>query len=452
MTRHHDRFQTQNRCGADPASDSDPRPAVDSSASTPGGPAPGGAAAAVSDRLRRDRGLRETVVGHLLPTLTPCATQSGERTRRDVAAYVDAGVGVLLSALDAAPAEDHLGLLGQAGARWAREGVPIDVIHHAVHEGLKVVVRQHAEAAAGFDVDALRQLGLRLVDATAGMSAAIASAYMKELRTVAAERHHTMYTLATAMLSGRQTATMVRQFGIPPADSYFVIPLTISAGTRRRPSRKDDRRQVNRRVRAALQRALDEYCVGALSLLRRDGGVLLLPTEFGEENLDDLVMRIGELTNAEITAVVMVCDTTEIPSSYRWAVELLDAANRSSRRPGLYRFADLAVDYQLTRPGPGRESISALLRPLQRHPELLNTLTQYIRSDFSAKRTARALGIHQNTINYRFGRIEKLVGVDPSSSEGLWRLYSALAASGLVDLSPPNTTAGASAPGPGHAT
>ncbi|MFC8529301.1 PucR family transcriptional regulator [Nocardia sp. NPDC057227] len=83
---------------------------------------------------------------------------------------------------------------------------------------------------------------------------------------------------------------------------------------------------------------------------------------------------------------------------------------------------------QLTRPGPARAHLAAMLDPLDAHPELLQTLRVHFRNESNRKRTARELYVHPNTVDYRLRRIARLTGHDPVTGGGAWRLRSALTA------------------------
>ncbi|PSK32159.1 PucR family transcriptional regulator, partial [Nocardia seriolae] len=95
---------------------------------------------------------------------------------------------------------------------------------------------------------------------------------------------------------------------------------------------------------------------------------------------------------------------------------------------GLFRFDELALEYQLTRPGPGRDHLGSLLDPLDEHAELLETLQSHISNNLNRQRTARMLHVHTNTVDYRLKRIGQLTGFDPTQASGLWYLRSALVA------------------------
>ncbi|RDI42001.1 PucR family transcriptional regulator, partial [Nocardia mexicana] len=189
-----------------------------------------------------------------------------------------------------------------------------------------------------------------------------------------------------------------------------------------------------RRKLRRLQAELATRCGStALSLLSVDGGTLLLPVEAaGDDTLDELIASLSRAARVPVTATVVTAGTDTIPTAADQAHQLLDMVSRLRLEPGLYRFDHLALEYQLTRPGPGLEFLRSLLVPLDEHPELLDTLRTHIAHNLNRQRTARLLHVHTNTVDYRLKRIGQLTGFDPTQASGLWYLRSALVARSYV--------------------
>ncbi|MBF6194268.1 helix-turn-helix domain-containing protein [Nocardia implantans] len=97
---------------------------------------------------------------------------------------------------------------------------------------------------------------------------------------------------------------------------------------------------------------------------------------------------------------------------------------------------DLALECQLTRPGPGRDRLAALLDPLEGHPELFDTLREHIRNDFNRLRTSRTMYPHPNTVDHRLERIGRLTGSDTAVAHALYRLRAALIARTYTQSAP----------------
>ncbi|WP_216898375.1 PucR family transcriptional regulator [Nocardia alni] len=233
-------------------------------------------------------------------------------------------------------------------------------------------------------------------------------------------RHGTSEDLAAALLAGDVAIALARNCGVGIAASYFIVAVSIPGG---RPGDAESERVVGR-----LRGVLAGWFGGnVLSLLSPLGGTVLIPVESGtDEGLD---IRLAQLsTVARFTAAVVSAAPGQIPSAARRAHELLELAVEFGRPGRVYRFADLALEYQLTRPGPGRERLAALLEPLGEYPELLETLRLHLCENLGRQRLARRLHIHPNTLDYRFKRIARQTGLDPTHPIGQWYLRSAFVA------------------------
>ncbi|MGW8651581.1 PucR family transcriptional regulator [Nocardia salmonicida] len=92
----------------------------------------------------------------------------------------------------------------------------------------------------------------------------------------------------------------------------------------------------------------------------------------------------------------------------------------------------MAIEYQLTRPGPAREHLAGVIAPLATHPELLETLRTYMATGLNRKATGRRLHVHPNTIDYRLRRVSGLTDLDLTTAEGILRARIALLADDMV--------------------
>ncbi|NUS44955.1 MAG: helix-turn-helix domain-containing protein [Mycobacteriaceae bacterium] len=316
-------------------------------------------------------------------------------------------------------------LLRESADRWARHGVPIEAVHHAVHQGLRDGFDRLARASSQ-DYDALvagAKLTVAMLDT---MISTVSGSYIRQVRAEVGERHAAVHTLTSALLGGHPTSAMVRG-RIEIAPSYCVVAVAIA------PHYDESNPVLNAQViaRRKLRRAqaeLENRCgETALSLLSVDGGTVLVPSaDFADADLEDLVARLAAAAQAAVTATVVRAEPDEVPCAADQAHELLDMVKRLGLGAGLHRFEDRALEFQLTRPGPGRESLRALVAPLAGHPDLLDTLQQHIANNLNRRRTAETLGVHANTVDYRLKRINQLTGVDPTEPAGIWYLRSAL--------------------------
>ncbi|MFD6456321.1 PucR family transcriptional regulator [Nocardia sp. NPDC060220] len=358
-----------------------------------------------------------------------CGTLPGDAISGDVTTITRICLEFAVGMLDGRDVPSQLQRLQDAASAWAREGVPIDTIHHSIAEGFKIGLDLVVSSASGKDFDSLVggvKVVMELLDT---ITAQISLAYVRELRGVVSEHHTAVHTLTSALLGGHSTSTMARECGITIAETYAVFALAIPQH-REEANPALDSKVVARRKLRRVQAELAKRCGdSALSLLSVDGGTVLIPANaFDREGLTALVAQLSQAAQVGITAAMVETSTTGVPDAADQAHELLDMVQRLEVTSGLYRFDELALEYQLTRPGPGREFLGSLLDPLDQYPELLETLQRHIANNLNRQRTARVLHVHTNTVDYRLKRIGQLTGFDPTQPSGLWYLRSALVA------------------------
>ncbi|MEU0546073.1 helix-turn-helix domain-containing protein [Nocardia sp. NPDC005978] len=387
------------------------------------------AATAISTPLHDARTLSRTLVTHFAEHVAPCGTLPGDALRGDVTAVTRTCLELAAAVLEGRDGGAKLERLRRAGADWAREGIPIGTIHRAVHDGFALGFDLIVDSAGPEQYDRIAETARRLMEVQAMVGTAFAVAYVREHRAVAAEHHSAVHTVTSALLAGHSAATMARAGGVEIDEAYHVLALGIPAHVGESDPATDPKVVARRKLRR-LQSELADRCAGrALALLGTDGGTVLLPqSAIVAADLESLVLALSVAAQVPITAIALHTATAAIPAAADQGHELLDLVHRLGCAPGLYNFDDLAMEYQLTRPGPGREYLGALLDPLDEHPELLETLRRHIANDLNRKRTARVLGVHANTVDYRLKRIALLTGFDPAQSSGLWYLRSALVA------------------------
>ncbi|MFD6396858.1 PucR family transcriptional regulator [Nocardia sp. NPDC060249] len=379
--------------------------------------------------LKDVRALSRQMVGHFVATVAPCGTLPGDAISGDVTTITRICLEFAVGMLDGRDVPSQLQRLQDAAGAWAREGVPIDTIHHSIAEGFKIGLDLVVSSASGKDFDSLVggvKVVMELLDT---ITAQISLAYVRELRGVVSEHHTAVHTLTSALLGGHSTSTMARECGITIAETYAVFALAIPQH-REEANPALDSKVVARRKLRRVQAELAKRCGdSALSLLSVDGGTVLIPADaFDREGLTALVAQLSQAAQVGITAAMVETSTTGVPDAADQAHELLDMVQRLEVTSGLYRFDELALEYQLTRPGPGREFLGSLLDPLDQYPELLETLQRHIANNLNRQRTARVLHVHTNTVDYRLKRIGQLTGFDPTQPSGLWYLRSALVA------------------------
>lgn len=327
----------------------------------------------------------------------------------------------LLTGGDTARSLDRL---ARSAAAWAQAGIPVEAVLHHMHDTVRKSLDELA-ANRGHPGGILE--GTRcLVHVLGTLGATVARAFAEEIEAQA----RGAVTPAPAGTPVPGSPTTLCPAGFPHDRAAVVLAVSIPG----HPDENDPRldrylaaRRKLRRVRAEL--AAHPRGREAVVLLSPGGGTVLLPGEpCDETELEDLVAALARAAQVPITAVRATAEATDVRRTIDRAHSILDIVERLDYPPGMYRFADFALEYQLSRPGPGRAALEAHLAPLEAFPELLETLRRYIGNNLDRQRTARVMRIHPNTLTYRLKRIEEITGLDPARPAGVWQLRSALIA------------------------
>lgn len=170
-------------------------------------------------------------------------------------------------------------------------------------------------------------------------------------------------------------------------------------------------RRKLRRLRGELERGVGGP---VLSALHPDGGTALIPltgvaSDADWARLDVLVASAARAAGADVPVGALVAAPA---GGGRGEHGGRGARCRGRRRPAAGGApvgrrgtgVDVALEFQLTRPGPARDSLAALLEPVMSAPELLGTLRAYFRNGLSGRNTAKELHLHPNTVPAAPGR------------------------------------------------
>jgi hypothetical protein len=340
---------------------------------------------------------------------------------------------------DRPPTDEELAEIRVSAARRAEERVPLDAVLTAYHVGARIGWRALAAAAGPDDTDALIAAAERVLTYVQHVTGEVAAAYLEEQQAIQGEERDAHRALATALLAGQPAASLAARLGVTVAPAYAVLALRIGAHPDEEGASAGAAIAARRKLRR-LQSRIDAYAdAPVLGLLDASGGVVLLPAtrDTAEEVVDGLpalVQDLEQTAGAPVVAGVAVArSVSEVATAAQQARDVLGIAERLGNPPGAYRLHDVLLEYQLTRPSDAIEALAALLDPLERNPDLLVTLSAYLDTDLDRRRTAAALHVHPNTLDYRLRRVVELTGLDPATTRGLQLFGAALAARRLRD-------------------
>ena len=328
---------------------------------------------------------------------------------------------------DRPPTEAELAEPRSSAARRAQERVPLDAVLTAYHVGGRIgwaelvsEARPEENAALLAAADGVQ----RYIQAVTGV---VATAYLEEQQAISGEERDARRALVTALLSGEPADALAARLGVRLAPAWLVLALALGEHPDERTAGVTGavagRRKV-RRVQAALDSA------GGLASLEPSGGIALL--SLGGD-AGPLVASFAAAAGAPVLAGGAAAHTTaDLPAAGEQARSVLSLAAALGRPPGVYALRDVLLEYQLTRPGHALPLLAGLLDGLERNPDLLLTVETYLEEDRDRRRTAAALHVHPNTLDYRLRRVVDLTGLDPATTQGLQLLGAALTARRLA--------------------
>ncbi|MFD4438224.1 PucR family transcriptional regulator [Nocardia sp. NPDC058519] len=337
-------------------------------------------------------------IAHKILETIPRRSRRGNVLREEISAVV-ADCLALVSDAKRTHRGARMPRIRPAAARWASIGVPIDTVQQHVHAGFRLHLDDLEARSAPFD-DVRR-----LMDALSAVTETVSTIYM-EIAPPSGDRGG---YVAHALLSGRHTTRATREHGAPLDERYTVLAVAGDRSARDAVAPRD--------FRAMLSRSFGQPVPGLESEF---GATILVPDSFGTEKIRGMV----GLTS--LTVVGVTVDRDRIPSAAEEVHELLDVAIRLHYPPGLYQIEDLAIEYQLTRPGPGRDRLEVFLDPVAEFPDLISTLRAHINNGLNRRLTSRETHIHMNTVDYRLRRIYELVGLSAHDPKVIWMLRAAL--------------------------
>ena len=328
------------------------------------------------------------------------------------------------------PDDQPFALQRDSAAQRAEEGVPLDAILSAYHLGAQMGWNEISAGARPADLADLQETLSHLMTVQRRLVSEVTAAYLETRRVLDVQQNRDRHSLMTALLAGDPAGRPASPAGVRPAPLYVVMTLTLGPHpdeSRPGPRARVAARRKIRRVQSTFDRFAGEP---ALTALDGFGGTALLPVVSPPawDDLCELVTRATRSADVAISAAAAVVEPAGVPAAVARNAEIVELVARTDRAPGLYRLADVLLDYQLSRPGEALTALASLLRPLEPKPELLQTLETYLRQDLDRRRTAAALHVHPNTVDYRIRRITQLIGLSPARAADLPRINAALVA------------------------
>lgn len=322
------------------------------------------------------------------------------------------------------PDDGELQVLGEAAGRRAEEGIPLSDLLATYHLGVSLIMDRLTDGAAPEDAADLVRIQRLLLAFLARVMSVAATGYLAASQESLRESHDARKALLDALLEGGDAAGVAARAGLVLPASYVVLALAIGPHPDEAEPGVDPVVAARRKLRR-FRHQLDLSAPQALASLSAAGGVVLLPGR--EPGTETLVSELARAAGVPVLAATDVAAPDGVATAVGLARDVLDIARRGGRTSGVVTLDDVLLRYQLSRPSAATARIAQRLAPLRSHPEVLRTLRHFVLDDeLNRRRTARRLGVHPNTVDYRLKRVQALTGLDTSRPADVQQLMAGL--------------------------
>lgn len=251
---------------------------------------------------------------------------------------------------------------------------------------------------------------------------------LSERRQAEAEGQAREDYLSDLLHSTRDAAQLVRrgpQFGVDLSQPHVLVRFALDNASQN-VSVSAGRKLVIQQLAAALDGAEPAAvslpgAVIALVGLPREGGV----PESLRAAVTEVRAALAPRLNIHTAVISAVCRTPEdFPVAHRELREIGELARSFGWAGGVLTADELGLFRVIAASGRVKEAVHfahGVIGPLRAEDDgtLLDTWRAFVRAEGRVQATATELGVHENTIRYRLGKIRKLVHQDPSALDCL---------------------------------
>jgi hypothetical protein len=122
-------------------------------------------------------------------------------------------------------------------------------------------------------------------------------------------------------------------------------------------------------------------------------------------------------------------DTAATVGQAAWeAIDISAILADSDRRCRVAFSEEITLDILVGSHDGLRQRLAERVADVASRPDLWETLRELYQADLDRGRTARRLGVHRSTLDYRLNRVEQLAGISPTSVQGILLFATARAA------------------------
>jgi sugar diacid utilization regulator len=335
------------------------------------------------------------------------------------------------------PRPDELRTAARLGEQRALQGVPLEAVDASWRTAERTVVDALLVHADRLPPAALRRATATLAVAFDDLVRATIETYHRTRGEVTERFEWTASDLVsrlagTERVDPHELAVTARAVEVDPDQPFVAVALGAV------PEAGLAVRQAHRHVVASIAAQVS----GRILSGTHHGHVMLLVPTADDRALAGALRRALDRQGTAATVLAGVGEPQPDLAGAGTSCGQADAAFDVGLRMGAYRravrYSDVIVEVLLLRNrAAARRLVDTRLGPLASRPQFVATLRAYLANDQSVRRTAEALGVHQNTVAYRLGRARELVGGGRDGLDGLLDLAVAVKAWDLLGASDP---------------
>lgn len=335
------------------------------------------------------------------------------------------------------PTAADLRVVSDTARRRVHQGVSLAAMLRAVRLGSRELWTTLLNVASD-DVPARDELVLvfssYLLDYFDDIAECIASAYLDEQFQRARWRDALRYELMSVIFSfPDDDAAFYRAataLGLDPAVPRVCIALDVAMPDVL-PSHVEGELD---RMLLAVARSIGVSADNLVRTLYRGRVVIWVPVARGASVLtaDNQVMRQAQALAGAIPSAKRLGIGLMNQGARGWSMSMDEAFRALDQGPRLaplmrvFAFSEMVLNESVSRCGNALRYLDSIIERLSHEADLLQTLSVFLDSGQHRKQASEQLGIHPNTLNYRLGRIEEILGASLDHASWISRLHVAL--------------------------
>lgn len=322
-----------------------------------------------------------------------------------------------------APEREDLGAMLRSARVRAEEQIPLPAVLTAYYNGFRTCWEEASGRVNVDDVEELIDIGSLVLRYLELVTTAVTEAYVETATAMTGRDRAAKDQLLARLVVGEDSPALWQGAALAPWTHRTLVHLRVRAP--RHPHPVTVTVEARRRARAVREALAELSGHEVLDSLTPTGGLIVLR---GTIAAPDVRRALGRVLHGRWHAGLAHAEgAATTAGAVAAAHDCAEVAQRLGLPTGVHQMADLALEVQVTRPGPARDVLADLFRPLDDQPDLLETLSAYVAASGRRAETAEALHVHPNTLDYRLRRIRELTGIDATDPAG-----SHLARTGLL--------------------